>query len=157
MGFNSGLKGLNECFPWVSLVSSKVHHFINCLCLQVHLLFYQALETEVFSNNSFNLLKPITFISQRFSVLPMTQKLLKMGLLIQKISYSCVLQSWRKRINSWPTTRNPHMFPLCACACVCMYVCTYVSLYVTHTMTITASPVPTVSASPGSIWFLCVD
>jgi hypothetical protein len=88
---------LNECFPWVSLVSSKVHHFINCLCLQLHLLFYQALETEVFSNNSFTLLKPITFISQRFSVLPMTQKLLKMGLLIQKISYSCASSELKEK------------------------------------------------------------
>jgi len=80
---------LNKCFPCVSLVSLKVHYFINSLCLQVHLLFFQASETKVFSNNSFNSLKPITFIPQRFSVLPMTQRLLKMGLPIHKISYSC--------------------------------------------------------------------
>lgn len=81
---------LNKCFPCISsLVSSKACHFINCLRLQVHPLLSQAPETEMFSNNSFNLLKPITFVSQRFSVLPVTQRLLKMELPIHKIGYSC--------------------------------------------------------------------
>jgi hypothetical protein len=112
------------CPSHVSLVSSKVHHLINHLSLQVYPLSSQDPGTEVISNNALNLLKPVTFISQRLSVLPVAQRLLQMDCLFTK-SVMLVEGGWY--IFDPPlgilTCSHMHVYIyVWMYVCVCMYV-----------------------------------